>query len=59
MQEIVSNLKIIILFKKRALYDANTQEGVDNIVATFTFDEHKMHAARILQSVTLYFSFFL
>lgn len=38
-------------YVKRALYDANTQEGVDNIVATFTFDEHKMHAARILQSV--------
>ena len=35
----------------RALYDANTQEGVDNVVATFTFEEHKMHAARILQSV--------
>jgi len=38
-------------YVKRALFDANTQEGVDNIVATFTFEEHKIHAARMLQSV--------
>lgn len=36
---------------KRALYDANCQEGIDNIVATFTFEEHKIKAARILSTV--------
>lgn len=36
---------------KRALYDANSQEGIDNIVSTFTFEEHKLTAARILGSV--------
>lgn len=38
---------------KRALYDANSQEGIDNIVSTFTFEEHKLTAARILGSVIL------
>jgi len=38
-------------YVKRALYDANTQEGIDNIVHTFTFEEHKINAARMLQSV--------
>jgi len=40
-----------LIFLLRALYDANTQEGIDNIVATFTFEEHKIHAARMLNSV--------
>lgn len=39
---------------KRALYDANSQEGIDNIVSTFTFEEHKHTAARVLRSV-IYF----
>lgn len=38
-------------FVKRALYDCNTQEGIDNIVSTFTFEEHKLTAARLLGSV--------
>jgi len=38
-------------FVKRVLSDANTQEGVDNIVATFVYDEHKIIAAKILQTV--------
>jgi hypothetical protein len=36
---------------KRALYDAGTQEGCDNIVSTFTFEEHKISAARLLGTV--------
>ena len=38
-------------YVKRALYDANSQEGIDNIVAAFTFEEHKLTAARALNSV--------
>ncbi len=38
-------------YVKRALYDANSQEGIDNIVATFTFEEHKLKAARVLDSI--------
>lgn len=36
---------------KRAIYDANTQEGVDNILFTFAFPEHKIMAMRILQTI--------
>lgn len=38
-------------YVKRALYDTNTQEGIDNIVSTFTFAEHKITAARVLSTV--------
>jgi len=38
-------------YVKRALYDAGTQEGCDYIVSTFTFEEHKISAARLLGSV--------
>ncbi len=49
---LINQFKIIkLIFVLRALYDANTQEGIDNIVATFTFEEHKIHAARMLNSV--------
>lgn len=39
-------------YVKRALYDAGTQEGCDYIVSTFTFEEHKISAARLLGSVS-------
>jgi uncharacterized protein YdeI (YjbR/CyaY-like superfamily) len=37
----------------RVLTDANTQEGIDNIINTFTYDDHKSVAIRILSSVSL------
>ncbi len=42
---------VALQYVKRALYDANLQEGIDNIVATFTFEEHKLKAARVLDSI--------
>ncbi|RNA00313.1 hypothetical protein BpHYR1_028547, partial [Brachionus plicatilis] len=36
---------------KRAINDANTQEGQDYIVNSFTFEDHKRIAAKILKSV--------
>lgn len=42
---------VALQYVKRALYDGNTQEGIDNIVSTYTFEEHKLTAARILKSV--------
>ncbi|CAF0778986.1 unnamed protein product [Brachionus calyciflorus] len=38
-------------YVKRAINDANTQEGQDYIVNSFSFSEHKLIAAKILKSV--------
>ena len=40
-----------ILFYISALNDAGSQEGVDNILNTFTFYEDKIKAATILETV--------
>lgn len=38
-------------YVKRALNDANTQEGVDNILSTFIFEDHKVEAMKMLSSI--------
>lgn len=46
---------MIGLNEYRALNDANTQEGLDYIVSCFTFEEHKLISARILQTVNIFY----
>lgn len=40
-----------ITFFSRAINDGNTQEGQDYIVNLFTFEDHKLIAAKILKSI--------
>lgn len=48
----IANDKLEALqYIKRALNDAGSQEGVDNIINTFTFYEDKIKAAAILETV--------
>lgn len=39
-------------YVKRAINDANTQEGQDYILNSFTFEDHKLIASRILKTVS-------